>query len=745
MKIRSLLSSISCVKFILLFFAISLNSVTFSQESEADLKAKAEKTFKADNFVDASKIYSQLLAINKTDAFYNYRYGVCLIYNSRKKQDAIKHLFFASKEEGFDPEVFFYLGKAYHLNFEFGEAIKYYNLYKSKAGSKLNTALDVNRQIEMSENGKRLLSSVDEMVVLEKTEIVAARFFDLYDLKNIGGSIIVNAQFQSKIDKKFKHTPIIHFPANPSTIFYSSYGEDEKRGKDIFIRRKLPDGSWSLPQTVNGGVNTLFDEDYPYMHPSGKYLYFCSKGHNSMGGFDVFRSKFDKENNTFGPSENLDFAISSPDDDLFYVVDSLDKNAYFASSRQSLDGKIHVYKVRVEQVPIQLAVIKAGFSSTIKAENKKVTVEVYDFTTNSKIGTFNSTEKGNVLMTFPKGGKYEYQIKVDGVATIFKSIINVPFLKELKPLKQKLIHEIGESGETVQVVNLFDENVEDPQATMIEIARVRSELNPNAQQFDLNALDKGSDNKELYAQLGYAKLSDREVVENINKLAVTQESQAKNLEELQRKALDVVLENVKNITQLQTELKTTVAQAETKSGDEKKILMEKSASIVNEINRLELESKKLLPYSDSLAKPISVNQEEAKTARNLSNDISNAFDKKDMALVIQKINDNKKQIQDLQKDKSELASEAIIKELITKREEIKKLDLKQKDFLDVKIRAKNELLDLDIKLAEAKTKDQPALQKKIEAKLEEIKMAEDELKSVDSKMITKKEELIVGV
>jgi epidermal growth factor receptor substrate 15 len=734
---------LNLLRFLLVNVFLLQGLFLFSQESEADIKAKAEKSFKNENYVEASKLYSQLLAFNKTDAFYNYRYGVCLIYNSRKKQDAIKHLIFASKEPNFDPEVYFYLGKAYHLNFEFGEAIQYYETYKSKVGSKINVTLDVNRQIEMSQNGKRLLSSVNEMVVLDKIEIEAKRFFDIYDLKNIGGDIIVNAQFQSKLDKKKNHTPIIHFPAKPSTIYYSSYGEDESSGKDIFIRRKLPDGSWSLPQTISGDVNTKFDEDFPYMHPNGNYLYFCSKGHNSMGGYDVFRSKLNKETNTFEKAENLDFAISSPDDDLFYVVDSLDKFAYFASARQSLDGKIHVYKVRVDQVPIQIAVIKSAFSSTINPANKKVSVEVFDFASNTKIGTFNASEKGNVLLTFPKGGKYEYQMKVDGVATVFKTTINVPFQSEFKPLKQKMIHELGESGETVRVLNLFDETVEDPIATMVEIARIRSELNPNSSQFDLKSLDEKTNNKDVYAKIGFDKLSDREVKENINQLAVIQENQTKNLKEIQQKAIDKVLQNVEEIKSLQAELKTSAAELDKASPAQKKELLEKSGSIVNELNRLEKESKLLIPFSDSLSNVISKSEEEDKKARNLANQIAAAFDKNDLILMSQKINDNAKQIIELKNDKSDLVSESVLNDIVAKKAELKKVQNSEKEFLDMKVRAKNELIDLDIKLSEAKSKDKPAIQKKIDEKENDIVYIDNELKEVKSKNEKKRAELAV--
>ena len=78
------------------------------------------------------------------------------------------------------------------------------------------------------------------------------------------------------------HIPVVHFPPNAKAIYYSSYGEDEANGLDIYIRRKLPDGSWGDPQPLPGAVNTSENEDFPYLHPSGNFLYFSSMGHNSM-------------------------------------------------------------------------------------------------------------------------------------------------------------------------------------------------------------------------------------------------------------------------------------------------------------------------------------------------------------------------------------------------------------------------------------------------------------------------------
>ena len=98
---------------------------------------------------------------------------------------------------------------------------------------------------------------------------------------------------------------MIHFPSESPYIYYSSYGEDGSTGLDIYVKQKLPGGEWSLSQKVRGNVNTDQDEAFAYMHPNGEYLYYCSKGHNSMGGYDVFRSRYNPNDQTFGNAEIL--------------------------------------------------------------------------------------------------------------------------------------------------------------------------------------------------------------------------------------------------------------------------------------------------------------------------------------------------------------------------------------------------------------------------------------------------------
>ena len=95
-------------------------------------------------------------------------------------------------------------------------------------------------------------------------------------------------------------------------VVYSSYGSNGSKGKDIYRVIKLGNGEWSKPTSIGDEINTPYDEDYPFLHPDGRTLYFSSKGYNSMGGYDIFKSTLDPQTGKWSYPENLDFPINTP-------------------------------------------------------------------------------------------------------------------------------------------------------------------------------------------------------------------------------------------------------------------------------------------------------------------------------------------------------------------------------------------------------------------------------------------------
>lgn len=426
-------------------------SITFGQNVEKEMKKSADKLFAEEQYVAATNTYLSLLSLYPSSSEYNYKYGACLLYNSAKKQTAIKFLATAISDPAVNPIAYYFLGKAFHLNYQFNCAITNYQLFLTKSSDEVRKK-EVRRQLEMCENGKNLLRQLSDLVVLEKIETDPLNFFRSYNLENIGGSIVVAADFQSKIDVKRKHFPLIYFPANSDTVYFSSYGEVDKGNKDIYFKTRTLEGTWSSAQTVKGMVNTYEDEDFPFLAADRNTLYFSSKGHNSMGGYDVFRSERVAGKHAFSTPINCDFAISTPDDDLFYITDSLGKHAYFASSRQSENGKLVVYKVRVTRVPSQLLVGDFTFEDEQQAAQLKASSELQP----------NAEKYSDAQFTFAS--------KWSDIARDIGSPAAAPV-----EIKQKITKLISDKETFVMAVNAVQQSVLMQLTDLIEEAQVHAE------------------------------------------------------------------------------------------------------------------------------------------------------------------------------------------------------------------------------------------------------------------------------
>ncbi len=718
-----------------MFFILLMSSL--NAQTEVEMKTQADKLFDNEQYLEATSLYLRLLSLQPKDVSYNYRYGTCLLFNSDRKADAIKYLTFAvNNDPAIVPEAYYFLGKALHLNYQFNEAIKYYTKYNENK-NKAKKQFDADREIQMCQNGKRLMTTISDIIVLDKKEISQEKFFRIYDLENIGGSMLVTAEFQSKLDKKNNHIPLIHFPSRPSVIYYSSYGENGNTGKDIYVRRRLPDGTWGMPQAIQGNVNTKFDEDFPYMHPDGNYLYFSSKGHNSMGGYDVFRSKYDPETNSFGPPENIDFAISSPDDDMFYIVDSLNQNAYFASARQSRDGLLNVYKVKVDRVPLQLSVIKGNFLSEIDPKIKRIDFEIRDYSNGEMIGKFNSNEKGVYLITFPKGGKYEYIMTIEGSKREFRSIVSIPFLKEFKPLKQKIVHLEENGKEVVKIIDLFNEEVEDPQAVIAEVIRKRSDLNVNVKEFNLDELEKGKKNKEILKEIGMGDLLLVEVSENLKDKVNSIQKSKQETEQLIGSVNAQVVRNAQDFARIEEQIKEKVAEAnKAQNSDNKYILMREADQLIRKQEDLKQQSRRLLNLTDSIQQVLK-SSESAGKLQQLDN-IAKTFDqlyrdgKEKEALDY--LSQNKELLRNAMNDRSLELKQNLVDRSIKIDDQLrtlnKNIDQFNRDLKELEI----QIQVLENSRNTAKKKELDEINRKIQTKREEIEFINVEKKKLEEKV-----------
>ncbi len=122
----------------------------------------------------------------------------------------------------------------------------------------------------------------------------------------------------------------------------ASNRETKNGNFDLFETSLRRDGSWALPQPI-AILNSLEDEISPFITDDGKTLYFSSKGHQNIGGYDIFKSTLDESTQTWTKPENIGMPINSVNDDYYFSL--YDDIGYFSSQRMGGAGKDDIYKV----------------------------------------------------------------------------------------------------------------------------------------------------------------------------------------------------------------------------------------------------------------------------------------------------------------------------------------------------------------------------------------------------------------
>jgi hypothetical protein len=348
------------VRYILIIIAFFLPfsaMLSFAQTQGNDDKLTEEKALKFYNdrdYSNALPLYSQLLSLYPKDEVYNLNYAACLIETNQQVEKALKYLQYADSKSK-DPMIKYYIGRSNHLNYHFTEAIESYNAFKQSASSSLIKELHVDKLIEMCKSGQDLIKYISDLTVVDNRRIKSENYFYSYDLKEFDGKLVIKPkELKSSIDKK-EEAPnmVIFLPNNSNVIYYGSYGTNKANGRDIYKIERLPDNKWSKPENLGTVINTPFDEDFPFLYADGKTLYFSSKGHNSMGGYDIFKSVYDSSAMSWTKPENLDFPINTPYDDYLYITDKDNFYAYFTSNRETRDNNITVYKIIVDKNPVK--------------------------------------------------------------------------------------------------------------------------------------------------------------------------------------------------------------------------------------------------------------------------------------------------------------------------------------------------------------------------------------------------------
>lgn len=307
----------------------------------AQSASEAESLFNSKQYAKAKTMYEALLKKKPNDALNNYRLARCC-YELNQYEDAVKYFERSGNRYTLKD---LYLGDAYFHTYRFDLSVTAYQTFIATLTSTDERLEELNLKLKKSELAARLLNRVEDIAVVDSQVVNKTDFLRYYKFSKELGTL---TQQRLLFRKKQAQDKVTYTTQRGDRLCYS----DSTRGNmDIYSSFKLLDG-WSAPTSISKNINTAANENYPFLMPDGITMYFASDGENSIGGYDLFITRYAPGTQSFLVPENIGMPFNSPANDYMMVMDELQKTGWFATDRNQPADKVMIYKFVPNDVKI---------------------------------------------------------------------------------------------------------------------------------------------------------------------------------------------------------------------------------------------------------------------------------------------------------------------------------------------------------------------------------------------------------
>jgi outer membrane protein OmpA-like peptidoglycan-associated protein/tetratricopeptide (TPR) repeat protein len=355
------------------------------KEDKDGLKTAKDNIEKGDEFFNLGSIYFKqaiepYLAANKfnpNNALLNYKLGQCYLYSSFK----LKSIPFLEKAKQLNPAIdnylFYYLGRAYHLDMQWEKAITEYATFQKSILNGDNKSLyeDVSRYIKECGNGKELSKTPVRVFIDNLGGEVNSQYTDYGPVISADESVLlftsrrpntVGGRIDPGINEHFEDIHIAYKQADGKWTAAANMGEpvntedhDANSGVSadgtkflIYIGKnngdlyesELKGKAWSKPEAMNKNINTdKYHESSACYSPDGNSVYFVSDKPGGQGDRDIYISHKD-EKGRWGEAINLGPTINTKlgEEGVFAHPDG--RTLYFSSQGHKGLGGYDIYK-----------------------------------------------------------------------------------------------------------------------------------------------------------------------------------------------------------------------------------------------------------------------------------------------------------------------------------------------------------------------------------------------------------------
>lgn len=222
-----------------------------------------------------------------------------------------------------------------------------------------------------------------------------------------------------------------------NTIIFASNRAGGYGGYDLWMLRKLPNGQWAQPQNLGPEINTASDEDFPSLQSDGMTLFFSSNGRGGMGGYDLFKTVWNPEDNSYTAPQNIGYPLNTPYDERTISFGEDGKHAYISAVRPEGKGDLDIYRITFDDVEY----IPALYQYKIQSSDTSYTTDPVIIITTEEgdlIGEYRGNINNKKYTISLNPGNYNIEIVADGFATVNEHLYVNEFAHRLGVIEKVL-------------------------------------------------------------------------------------------------------------------------------------------------------------------------------------------------------------------------------------------------------------------------------------------------------------------
>ena len=246
---------------------------------------------------------------------------------------AEKYLSFAVKRRQI--EAFRYMGELNYRKYRFEDAVDMYEQYIKFLEQKKRDTEQAELRLDLLEDALRMMERVENVQIIDSIIVDKENFLSAYTLSEEMGQLSTYADFFQE-------------PSVLSDVFMNQKGDKIHYARpvegqyELFTKSRLME-DWADEKQLTLNSDLPGDNNYPFVMPDGVTLYFASKGNNSLGGYDLFVTRYNMNTDTYLAPEQLGMPFNSPYNDYMMVYDEVKGLGWFVSDRFQPEGQACVY------------------------------------------------------------------------------------------------------------------------------------------------------------------------------------------------------------------------------------------------------------------------------------------------------------------------------------------------------------------------------------------------------------------